>query len=63
MKRERSKYLRKWFRYVAFPFVWKKSIDEKIIQRKVNFMKAFEDNIDDIVAVDLSLFSPFDIFF
>jgi len=43
--------MRKWFRYVAFPYVWKKSVDEKIIERKMKFNATFEENIDDIITV------------
>jgi len=50
-QREKGKYMRKWFRYVAFPYVWKKSVDEKIIERKMKFNATFEENIDDIITV------------
>jgi len=48
--------MKKWFRYVTFPYIWKKSADEKIIERKLDFIKRFEENIQDIIAVKTLFF-------
>lgn len=45
------KYVLKWFRYISFPFIWKKHIENLIIKRKIKTNNGFENKIKNIIQV------------